>query len=37
MMKMCNFINIGERARIGVTNIFNDWEVEGRVAPMTEK
>ena len=33
LMKMFNLINIGERAGIGVPNIFNVWEDEGWVEP----
>ena len=37
LMKMFNFINIGERAGSGVPNIFNTWEDEGLIEPEIEE
>ena len=37
LMKMFNFINIGERAASGVPNIFNAWSDEGWEEPIIEE
>ena len=37
LMKMFNFINIGERAGSGVPNIFNVWADEGWEGPVIEE
>ena len=37
LMKMFNFINIGERAGSGVPNIFNVWADEGWEEPVIEE
>ena len=37
LMKLFNLINISERAGSGVPNIFNVWEDEDWVAPVTEE
>lgn len=37
LMKMFNFINIGESAGNGVPNIFNVWEDEGWEEPVIEE